>query len=151
MYKKILVPVDGSPTSVCGLGEAIRLAKNQGATLRLVHVVDEFLLSSSYMPVVVDNTAYLKAVREGGQEVLKKMQAETSGHGLTVESELLETVGGRPSDLIVKAATQWGADLIVMGTHGRRGMRRLLIGSDAALVISSSPVPVLLVRGPEAT
>jgi nucleotide-binding universal stress UspA family protein len=63
-----------------------------------------------------------------------------------VETELFETMGGRASDCIVAAAKQWGADLIVMGTHGRRGMSRLSMGSDAELVVRSTPVPVLLVR-----
>lgn len=60
---------------------------------------------------------------------------------------LLESIGGRAADLIVDQAKQWNADLIVMGTHGRRGLRRLALGSDAELVVRSASVPVLLVRG----
>ena len=58
---------------------------------------------------------------------------------------LVESVGRRVSDCIVAAARQWSADLIVMGTHGRRGMSRLAMGSDAELVVRSTPVPVLMV------
>jgi nucleotide-binding universal stress UspA family protein len=147
MYKKILVPVDGSPTSLCGLREAIRLAKNQGATLRLLHVVDELLMGTSYVQTAIDYEAFLKAVREGGRQVLDGVQAQVRAEGLTAESELLETIGGRAADLIVDAATMWGADLIVMGTHGRKGMGRFLMGSDAELVLRSSAIPVLMIRG----
>lgn len=147
MYKKILVPVDGSPTSLCGLREAIRLAKNQGASLHLVHVVDELLVGMSYVQTAIDYEAFIKAVREGGRHVLEGMQAEVRAEGLTAESELLETIGGRAADRIVDAATKWGADLIVMGTHGRKGMGRLLMGSDAELVLRSSTIPVLMIRG----
>jgi nucleotide-binding universal stress UspA family protein len=146
MYKKILVPVDGSPTSLCGLREAIRLAKDQGASLRLLHVVDE-LLVGMYVQTAIDYEAFVKAVRERGKQVLENMQAETRAQGLTAESELVETVGGRAAEAIVDAAVRWRADLIVMGTHGRKGMGRLLMGSDAELVLRSSAIPVLMIRG----
>jgi nucleotide-binding universal stress UspA family protein len=146
MYKRILVPVDGSPTSLRGLQEAIRLAKDQGAGLRLVHVVDEFLMDSPYAPTF-DYQAFLTAMRTAGNSILEKMMAIAREQGLQVDSELVETIGGRASDKIIEAATRWPADLIVMGTHGRRGVRRLLMGSDAELVLHSTPVPVLMIRG----
>jgi nucleotide-binding universal stress UspA family protein len=146
VYKKILVPVDGSPTSVGGLQEAIRLAKDQGASLRLVHVVDEFLMDSPYAPTF-DYQAFLTALRAGGNSILEEMRAMAREQGVDAESELQETIGGRASDKIVEAALRWPADLIVMGTHGRRGVRRLLMGSDAELVLHSTPVPVLMIRG----
>jgi nucleotide-binding universal stress UspA family protein len=150
MYKKILVPVDGSPTSHAGLHEAIRLAKNQGATVRLLHVVDELLVGMSYLQTAIDYQAFVQAVRESGRRVLENLQAETRAQGLTAETELLETVGGRAAEPIVEAARRWGADLIVMGTHGRKGMARLLMGSDAELVLRSASIPVLMVpRAPQ--
>jgi nucleotide-binding universal stress UspA family protein len=149
MYKKILVPVDSSPTSLCGLREAIRLAKDQGATLRLLHVVDELLVGMGYVQTAIDYEAFVKAVRECGKRVLESMQGEARAQGLTAESELVEAVGGRAADMIVDAATQWGADLIVMGTHGRKGIGRLLMGSDAELVLRTSTVPVLMIRNPQ--
>lgn len=146
MYKRVLVPVDGSATSVRGLQEAVKLVKDQGATLRLVHVVDEFLLDSTHLPAV-DYDAFRKSRREAGQRTLAQMLAIAREQGIEAESLLLETVAGRAADLIVDAARHWSADLIVMGTHGRRGIQRLLMGSDASLVVHRSPVPVLLVRG----
>jgi nucleotide-binding universal stress UspA family protein len=145
MYKRILVPIDGSPTSLCGLQEAIRLAKDQGAGLRLVHVIDEFLMNSPYAPTF-DYQAFLTALRDGGNSILQKAQALAREQGVQAESELHETIGGRTADKIIEAAQRWSADLIVMGTHGRRGVHRLLMGSDAELVLHSTPVPVLMIR-----
>jgi nucleotide-binding universal stress UspA family protein len=145
MYKRILVPVDGSPTSLCGLQEAIRLAKDQGAGLRLVHVIDEFLMNSPYAPTF-DYQAFLTALRDAGNSILQKAQTLAREQGVQAESELHETIGGRTADKIIEAAQRWSADLIVMGTHGRRGVHRLLMGSDAELVLHSTPVPVLMIR-----
>jgi nucleotide-binding universal stress UspA family protein len=145
MYKKILVPVDGSPTSRRGLQEAIGLAQSDGARLRLVHVVDAFLMDSPYAPTF-DYQAFLNSVRENGSQLLKDMLELARARGVQAESELLETISGRAADKIVESAKKWPADLIVMGTHGRRGVPRLLMGSDAELVLRASPVPVLMVR-----
>jgi nucleotide-binding universal stress UspA family protein len=145
MYKKILVPVDGSATSRRGLEEAIRLAQSGGASLRLVHVVDAFLMESPYAPTF-DYQGFLSSVRENGSQLLQDMLAQARARGVQAESELIETVGGRAADKIIESANHWHADLIVMGTHGRRGVLRLLMGSDAELVLRTSPVPVLMIR-----
>jgi nucleotide-binding universal stress UspA family protein len=146
MYKRLLVPVDGSEPSMLGLAEAIKIAKSDGAKLHLVHVVDELF------PYATDVTGkyieqFIAAVREQGKEVLARAERTVLEHALEAESVLLETVGGSAADQIVEQARKCKADLIVMGTHGRRGLRRLALGSDAELVVRSSPVPVLLVRG----
>lgn len=148
MYQRILVPIDGSAASLSGLQQALRLAKDQHATLRLMHVVDEFLLESPYAPIP-HYEAFRNAARAGGRRLLDKMTALAREHGVPAESELCETVGVRPADKIVEAAIEWQADLIVMGTHGRRGIRHVLMGSDAGRVLHSSPVPVLMVREAE--
>jgi len=62
---------------------------------------------------------------------------------------LVEAMGGQAGDYIIREARQWRADLIVCGTHGRRGIRRLVLGSDAEYIVRHTPVPVLLVRSPE--
>jgi nucleotide-binding universal stress UspA family protein len=146
MYRKILVPVDGSATSMLGLAEAIKLAKSLGSALRLVHVVNEFVLIGADVPgVYLEN--FIESLREGGKETLSKAGEFVRQHALEPQILILESIGGRAADLIVEQAKEWPADLIVMGTHGRRGIRRLVLGSDAELVLRSSPVPVLLVRG----
>ncbi len=88
----------------------------------------------------------LESLRDGGKAILKSAEGLVREHGLNAESSLLECWGRRASDLILEQAEQWPADLIVMGTHGRRGLRRLALGSDAEMVLRSASVPVLLVR-----
>lgn len=146
MYKRILVPVDGSRTSALGLQEAIRLAKSGKAKLRLIHVVDESvaLQDSAYTFGTEDMLGILK---KGGEQSLKQALALVARHGIKPESKLVESFTGRVADIIVGDAKKWRADLIVMGTHGRRGFSHMVLGSDAEMVIRLSPVPVLLVRG----
>ena len=146
MYKKILVPIDGSPASNLGLNEAIKLAKDQGAKLRLFHLVDEYVAVSSMDGVTLDTGDLLDALRQTGKKIVAKAEAQARRHGLTPEAVMLESFGGRAADFIVQQAKKWGADLIVLGTHGRRGVKRLVMGSDAEQVIRTTPVPVLLVR-----
>ena len=145
MYKRILVPVDGSEASRKGLDQAIKLAKSTGAKLKLVHVVNELLFDPGYVPSLYSEPA-IRALREAGQAVLRASVDEATAQAMTPESELIETLGIRAADAIVDQAGQWPADLIVMGTHGRRGLQRLAMGSDAELVLRRSPVPVLMVR-----
>ncbi len=147
MYKKILVPIDGSPASNLGLNEAIKLAKDQGAKLRLFHLVDEYIAVSSADGMAFSNTDdLLESLRRGGKKILEKAEALARRNGLTAESVMLESFGGRAADFIVEQANKWRADLIVLGTHGRRGVKRLVMGSDAEQVVRTTPVPVLLVR-----
>lgn len=147
MYDKILVPVDGSTTSNHGLSEAVKLAKLTGAQLLLVHAVDIAAVSvtpeaSAAMPQLFD------AMRDAGKELLARAKAIVEAAGARAETVLIDTLQGRVSDLIVEQARKWHADLIVIGTHGRRGVSRVLMGSDAEQVVRSATVPVLLVRAP---
>jgi nucleotide-binding universal stress UspA family protein len=145
MYKKILVPVDGSEPSMRGLREAVKLAKSQGSQLQLVHVVNELVFTAAETPPVYMDKV-IDALRAEGKAVLSKAEEVVREGGLEPQGVLLESIGGRAADLIVEQARQWTADLIVIGAHGRRGLRRLALGSDAELVVRSAPVPVLLVR-----
>ena len=150
VYRKILVPIDGSSTSNRGLIEAIQLAKDQGATLRLVHVLDELILGAGAEAVVyLGNTVGL--LREAGEQVVAEAEAVVRASGLKPESVIRETMGGRAADSIVAEASAWGANLIVLGTHGRRGASRLVMGSDAEEIVRTAPVPVLLVKFNAAT
>ena len=146
MYRKIFVPIDGSAASNLGLKEAIKLAKAQGAKLRLFHLVDEYVAVSGMDGVTLDTGDLLDALRQTGRKTLAKAEAQARRGGLKPESLMLESFGGRAADFIVQQAKKWRADLIVLGTHGRRGVKRLVLGSDAEQVIRTTPVPVLLVR-----
>jgi nucleotide-binding universal stress UspA family protein len=148
MYEKILVPVDGSPTSHLGLQEAIKLAKLCGARLLLIHVVD---LMSYNIAAAADaglSAEVWQALKEGGQEILAKSQAAVQAAGLACEIKLVENLAGRVSELVLDEVQHSGANLIVLGTHGRRGMGRMLLGSDAEQIVRHTTVPVLLVRDP---
>ncbi|HUL64924.1 MAG TPA: universal stress protein [Burkholderiaceae bacterium] len=146
MYERILVPVDGSATSDLGLAEACKLAKLTGARLLLLHAVD--LAAVMVAPEAAAFSGKLfDTMREAGEEVLAKAKATTQRADLAAETVLLDTTSGRVSDLVVEQAKKWRADLIVIGTHGRRGVGRLVLGSDAEQIVRMAPVPVLLVRG----
>jgi nucleotide-binding universal stress UspA family protein len=147
-YRKILVPVDGSPTGGAGLREAIRLAKGQEASLQLVHVVDYHYVVMSGLEAGAYIDDLMASLRQSGRRVLQRAEELARKAGVGASSVLLESPSGPAADAIVRQAKKWKADLIVLGTHGRRGMRRMLMGSDAEQVVRSSPVPVMLVRAP---
>ncbi|HTQ73266.1 MAG TPA: universal stress protein [Burkholderiales bacterium] len=145
VYKRILVPVDGSPTSMAGLNEALRLARNQKARVRLVHIVDEVaIFASSEGGLNIEPV--IEALKSGGKRILARAAKLAAARGVRAETELFENATNRVADVLIGRARRWRADLIVMGTHGRRGVNRLVLGSDAELVVRNSPVPVLLVR-----
>lgn len=146
MYGKIIVPVDGSDTSMLGLNEAVKLAKIHGSQIRLVHVVNEFILDYTYSPGAYASDLF-DSLRKTGKSVLEAAARAVESQGVKCESVLLESIGSPASDLIVGQAAEWSADLIVMGTHGRRGLLRVALGSDAEQVLRAANVPVLLVRG----
>jgi nucleotide-binding universal stress UspA family protein len=150
MYTRILVPVDGSAASTRGLDEAIELARHLGARMRLVHVVEPWVMvTSETMALNVQQTA--EVVRSRGAALLKECESKVTNSGVAVDSELIETIAASAGECIVRMAREIDADLIVCGTHGRRGMRRVLIGSDAEYIVRRAPVPVLLVRSQEST
>ena len=146
MYQMILVPIDGSDTSERGLEEAIQLGQLTGAKLRLIHVVDElsFALSAGYG--AGDTGNIIGVLREAGEEILSKAKASVKARGLVVDTVMNDSFSGRVCDLVLAQASSWGADLIVLGTHGRRGVGRLFMGSDAESIVRASTIPVLLLR-----
>jgi nucleotide-binding universal stress UspA family protein len=144
-YKRILVPVDGSTTSKTGLEEALKLARDKGSRLRLLHIIDDTVAFST--PDGAGANYVLDALRKSGRDVLAAAADRARRAKLEAETDLVENFTGRVADAIVEQARRWRADLIVMGTHGRRGFDRLLIGSNAELVVRHSPVPVLLIPG----
>jgi nucleotide-binding universal stress UspA family protein len=146
MYGKILVPVDGSETSTRGLNEVIKIAKAQGSELQLVHIVNEFILDSTYAPGFY-SANLIETLVKGGRAVLDTAEKAAQREGVKAEGVLIESIGGVAGDLILAQAKQWQPDLIVMGTHGRRGFARLVMGSDAEQVVRAATVPVMLVRG----
>lgn len=146
MYKRILVAVDDSETSSRALREAARLAREQHAALRIVHVVDRVaLLESAPLADPAQGAATWKAI---GNDVLQRARGAAKAEGIDADTRLLETedVADRVAQSIMAEAQAWGADLLVAGTHGRSGLRHLLMGSVAEGIIRHTPAPVLLVR-----
>ena len=147
-YRKILVAVDGSKASAKGLREALRLAKAERARLFILHVVDDYpaFQAMDAMMAGAPGGDLVPFLREGGKRVLARAERLARKQGVKCTPILREQIGGPAAQPIVREARKVGADLIVLGTHGRRGMRRLVLGSDAEQVVRTASVPVLLVR-----
>jgi nucleotide-binding universal stress UspA family protein len=143
MFKRILVPVDGSETSNQALVTALQMARETGARVRLVHSFDEmvYLTGFEYGGDILD------VAREYATKVLDDGLAQAGSAGVTCDSRLSDMPGRRLGEVVAKEAQDWDADLVVVGTHGRRGIGRVLLGSGAEQVIRLSAVPVLSVRG----
>jgi nucleotide-binding universal stress UspA family protein len=147
MFKRILVPVDGGTTSNLGIDAAVQLAKANRAQLRLVHVVDELVAVSTPEAAAIVGDA-MNQLRDAGKSVVARALARIKQAGLKAETALVESVGGRPADFVVRDAKKWKADIIVIGTHGRSGLERMFMGSAAEEILRATTIPLLLVRAP---
>ncbi|HTU83468.1 MAG TPA: universal stress protein [Candidatus Acidoferrales bacterium] len=142
MNGPILVPVDGSEPSLRAVDEAAELAKVAGTGIVVAHVVDpaKAAMLTYGNPQFV--AGCLDAIREEGRELLEAARVRARGHVERVETRLIQ---GSPGQEIVKLAREIGATWIVMGSHGRTGLARLLVGSVAEDVLRHAGVPVLIV------
>lgn len=147
VYEHILVPLDGSPTAERGLQEAIRLAGELGSKLLLLHVIDDFPMLME-MSAISSFEAGMQKSRELGQQILSQAQSQAAAAGVEASTVLREVTQSRVAEVVIEEAAKAACDLIVMGTHGRSGLSRLALGSDADRVARSTPVPLLLVREP---
>jgi nucleotide-binding universal stress UspA family protein len=147
-YRKILVAVDGSKASAKGLREALRLAKAETARVFILHVVDEYQAFAAMDGMLAGAAAgdLVTVLKADGERLLAKAKKSADAAGVRATTVLREMLSGPAADPIVREARKVGADLIVLGTHGRRGVRRLVLGSDAEQVVRTATVPVLLVR-----
>ncbi|RDK06384.1 universal stress protein [Cupriavidus lacunae] len=150
MYQTILVAIDGSDCGNRALDEAIRLAALCKATLEIVHVVDNSYLMYD---MGYGNLADLRpALIEGGRKLLAEAEARARAGHVACHTQLVDEVLtlGDIATSINGEAQRTHAGLVVVGTHGRRGVRRLVMGSVAEGLVRESKVPVLLVRTPQA-
>jgi len=149
MYTRLLVPLDGSPTAELAMNHAAVLARLSGAVIVLLHIIEETKHSNGFEPPLV----YIQDVRPrflaAGRALLDEAAGRLQQEGLAVQTVLLEAKGERVSELIARQAEGHRCELIVLGTHGRRGIDRFLLGSDAEQVARIAPVPVMLVRHPQ--
>ena len=146
MYQHILAAVDGSSSSDRALQEAVKLAGELKSRLRILVVVEPILLAGEQQ--YIDYNEIHKAVVGYGRDVLKKAGDTAQKAGIEAETALIESkgFGERVADVIAHEADARGADLIVIGTHGRRGFNHLLMGSVAERVVRIATKPVLLIR-----
>lgn len=147
MYRNILVAVDGSHTSEMALQEAIKLARDLSGKLRIVHAVEMVNLNfDSEFPAP---DGIWEVMRKSGETILAKAQAAAREAGIAAETKLIEidTLGRRIPEVVAEEAQSWPADVIVIGTHGRRGISHLFLGSVAEGVVRVASTPVLLIRG----
>lgn len=146
-FHHLLVPIDGSPTADKALDEAIRLARSSGAKVTLLHVMDAL----SHMTGFESGRHYaeqiLPLMRSAGENLLAQAGQRVLAQGLQVECVLITEGPGRVFEHVADHARNNNVDLIVVGSHGRRGIGRALLGSDAEQIIRYAPVPVLVVRG----
>lgn len=147
MFKRILVAVDASETSDLALHAAIGLASEQQASMRIVHVVDTTNLNMG--ADFVTEPPVLEGFIRNGQSILSKAESSATAAGVAVETNLIkiETLNQRVAEAIASDADAWPADLIVVGTHGRRGLTRLFLGSVAEGIARVATKPVLLIPG----
>jgi nucleotide-binding universal stress UspA family protein len=146
MFDRILVPIDGSTTSSKALVQAIALARVTHGRVRLIHVVEDVLSALGGEAAMICSDEIYTAVTAAGSRLLADAAAGVETERVPVDTVLCEPSAARLSDQIEEASKSWGANLIVIVSHGRRGVHRLLLGSHAEQIMRVASVPVLLVR-----
>jgi nucleotide-binding universal stress UspA family protein len=149
MYRRILVPIDGSPTARRGLDEALKLARQPGACLRLFHVIDDPYTALGIDDLVEVPKDLATRLEQNARRIIEEGKTVARAAGVEAEAEIEDRSHGSLWDLVAEAALRSQSDLIVLGTHGRRGVTRMLLGSDAERILRVAPVPVLTVHGEE--
>jgi nucleotide-binding universal stress UspA family protein len=146
MYKRILISVDGSHTSNKALTAALQLARDVSARVKLIHVVDELAYLTGYEAYGAYSAELIEVAKKVGNKILEDGMAIANAAGVEADSLLFEKHGERLGETVADFAMRWNADLIVVGTHGRRGIGRMFLGSGAEQIIRLAPVHVLVVR-----
>ena len=141
-YKKLLVPVDGSSTSTKAFDYALQLARDNHSQVRAMHAIDELGYLSGYEY----SGELVASARKNASELLQKAVVAAQAQGVALDTHLIDQPGQRLGQTVADEAAHWGADLVVVGTHGRRGVGRVLLGSGAEQIVRMAPVAVLTVR-----
>ncbi|MBC5763338.1 universal stress protein [Ramlibacter albus] len=144
-YRRLLVPVDGSATSRKALVHALQIARDGNGSLLLVHCADEL----AYVTGFEYTSDMIAVAKQAAARLLAEAADIAKSAGVDPETKFIEFPRHRLGETIAEEAKAWNADLIVVGTHGRRGLDRVLLGSGAEQVIRHAPVPVLVIRGGE--
>lgn len=149
MYQRLLVPIDGGPIADAGLDEAIKLARSTGGRVCLLHVVGDLPLSINNRGYGAVSDEARQSSKNRAEKIVATARARVEQGGVAVDVVKLDGSADRLVEHVLHQIGKWGADLIVLGTHGRSGLGRLLLGSHAEKVLRAATVPVLLVRARE--
>jgi nucleotide-binding universal stress UspA family protein len=144
MYRQLLVPVDGSAAANAGLQEAIRLAGNSKAVIRLVHVIDRLSFLQSMQPVQIIEEILVQMER-AGRDILASARSQVARARVPVEAVIRKPAKGSVADTLIKEAQRAKVDLIVMGTHHTQNPWRVILRDTASGVVRHCACPVLLV------
>lgn len=149
MYTHILISTDGSELAQRGVDHGLSLAKALGAKVTIITVTEPIPFSAGaagagWVPTASDIDGYEKAQKEHADDLLNKVREATTKLG--IDAKFVHAPDSWPAEAIVQTAKDEDCNLIVMASHGRRGLGRLLLGSQASEVLSSSPVPVLVIK-----
>ncbi|MCO5064059.1 MAG: universal stress protein [Rhizobiaceae bacterium] len=149
MYTNILISTDGSEVAQRGVDHGLSLAKALGAKVVIISVTEPIpfpagAAGAGWVPTATDIAGYEQAQKEQADELLGKVRE--AAQKLGVETKLIHAPDAWPAEAIVQSAKAEGCNLIVMASHGRRGLGRLILGSQTAEVLASSPIPVLVVK-----
>ena len=152
MYRRILVAVDGSATSNKAISTALEMASYSGgrSVIRLIHVLDEMAYFMGLDPYAGQSYSVISVMREAGEKILAEGLSIVQSAGLQADTVLVDRLGAHLAETVAAEAKAWDASLVVVGTHGRRGIGRMLLGSGAEQIIRLATCPVLVVRSAEA-
>lgn len=151
MYRRILVAVDGSETSNKALTAALEMASYSSgrSVIRLIHVLDEMAYFMGLDPYAGQSYSVISVMREAGEKILAEGLAIVQSAGVNADTVLVDHLGSHLAETVAAEAKAWDAGLVVVGTHGRKGIARLLLGSGAEQIIRLASCPVLVVRSAE--
>jgi nucleotide-binding universal stress UspA family protein len=151
MYRRILVAVDGSETSNKAISAALEMAGYSGgrSVVRLIHVLDEMAYFTGLDPYAGQSYSVISVMREAGEKILADGLAIVQSAGVQADTVLVDHLGSHLAETVAAEAKSWDASLVVVDTHGRRGIGRMLLGSGAEQIIRLATCPVLVVRSAE--
>jgi nucleotide-binding universal stress UspA family protein len=145
MNERIAVATDGSSPSDAAIGFAVSLAAERGSDVLFIHAIDDPAILAATVNMPYDPTPTIQALAKSGGSLLNAAVEQASLKDVHAETRLMH---GDPVEMILDGARDWNADLIVMGTHGRRGLSHFFLGSTAERVLQRSSLPVLVTKEP---
>lgn len=145
MFKHLLVPTDGSAASEVAIRQAMAMAKESGARVTGLHVVQPFHVFAYDVEMIEDTrVTYLHQARERAARYLDAIDKAARELGVACDTQVV--TGDHPHEAILRTAKEQGCDLVVMASHGRSGIKALLLGSETQKVLTHSTLPVLVLR-----